>query len=504
MKYLLGLDNGGTLVKAAIFDITGKPVSVGKCKVKLILPQDYFVERSYDDVWQANVTAIHEAVRKAGIDPHDIAAVGVTGHGNGMYLQDKKGNWLGNGILSADMRAKDIVTSWEKDGMTSQNYHSTRQLLWAGQFPPLFAWIKKHDPDLYERIDQAVLCKDYVRYCLTGELCTDDTDISAVQVMNVESGKYDRDVLKRLGVEDCIDKLPRNIAGSTQECGRVHVAAAAETGLAEGTPVSVGIVDFTSCAIATGVLDPDKLCMIIGTWSINECISKILPENESLFMACRYCLPGYYLLLEGSVTSASNLQWFLDTYMQEEDNRAGKMGKTVFDICDEMLDSIPYDDTGTMFLPFLYGTNVHISARAGFIGLLGRHTKAHMLRAIYEGVVYSHKQHVDKLLAAGCRHSVVRLAGGGASSKPWVQMFADVFGVPMEVPEAKELGAMGTAMCAGVMLGEYKDLQQAADVFTKIAYAVDPIPAHKLYYENRYEQYQQLIKALDPLWETWA
>jgi len=173
MKYLLGLDNGGTIVKAAIFDIQGKPISVGKCQVKLILPRDYFVERSYEDVWQANVNAIHEAVREAGIDPHDIAAVGVTGHGNGVYMQDKNGGWVGNGILSADMRAKDIVTECENNGTVTRNYPSTRQLLWAGQPAPILSWLKKNDPDMYDKIDQAVSCKDYVRYCLTGETWTD-------------------------------------------------------------------------------------------------------------------------------------------------------------------------------------------------------------------------------------------------------------------------------------------------------------------------------------------
>ena len=503
MKYLLGLDNGGTIVKAAIFDMQGKPISVGKNYAKPILPRDYFVERPYGDLWQANVAAIGEAVREAGIDPHDIAAVGVTGHGNGLYAQDANGGWVGNGILSADMRAKDIIAQWERDGTVKRNYPAMRQLPFASQVAPLLLWIKNNDPGAYERIDQAVLCKDYVRYCLTGELCTDETDISGVYVMNLETGEYDRDVLASLGLEDCIEKLPRSIAASTQQCGRVHAAAAADTGLAEGTPVCGGLFDVTSCAIATGVLDEEKLCIVIGTWSINECISRSLPENESIFVTSRYCLPGYYLLTEGSVTGASNLQWFLDTYMREEEAAARERQGSVFDTCDEMLESIPFDETGLMFLPFLFGTNVHLSARAGFIGMLGRHTKAHMLRSIYEGVSFSHKQHVDKLRAAGCQYKVVRLSGGGAASRPWVQMFADVLGAPMEVPEAKELGAMGAAMCAGVMLGEYKDLQQAADVFTKIAYTVDPIPARMPYYAERYEQYSRLIKALDPMWEDW-
>jgi len=363
--------------------------------------------------------------------------------------------------------------------------------------------MKKHDPGMYESLDQAVCCKDFVRYCLTGELCTDETDISSVNVMNVESGEYDKDVLVRMGLEDCIEKLPRTIVSSTAQCGRVHAAAAAETGLAEGTPVCAGVADITACAIATGVMDEEKLCLVIGTWSINEFISKTLPENASLFMANRYSLPGYYLLIEGSVTGASNLQWFLDTYMTEEAALAKKMQKTVFDTCDEMLESVPFDDTGTMFTPFLFGSNVHIAARAGFIGLLGRHTKAHMLRAVYEGVTFSHRQHVEKLREAGCHNSAVRLSGGGAGSRPWVQMFADVLEAPMEVPEAKELGAMGVAMCAGVMLGEYADLRQAAEAFTKIAYTVDPIPGRAPYYNARYEQYQKLIKATDPLWDDW-
>jgi len=156
-----------------------------------------------------------------------------------------------------------------------------------------------------------------------------------------------------------------------------------------------------------------------------------------------------------------------------------------------------------MFLPFLFGTNVHLGARAGFVGMLGRHTKAHMLRAVYEGIVFSHRQHVDQLREAGYRHEAVRLSGGGSASRPWAQMFADTMNMPMEVPQAKELGAMGAAMCAGVMLGEFKDLRQASDVFTKIAYVIEPIPERVAYYNERYGQYRRLIQALDSQWDGW-
>ena len=233
----------------------------------------------------------------------------------------------------------------------------------------------------------------------------------------------------------------------------VTARAAAETGLKPGTPVAGGLFDITACAIGTGITHPDKLCLIAGSWSINEYISPAPVQDHELFMTSAYCIPGFWLITEASATSASNLEWVVSELMAGERTEAQTRGGSVFDAVNLMVEGIAPGDSDVLFLPFLYGSNAGPKASAGFLGLHGWHGKAHMLRAVYEGVVFSHKTHVDRLLGHRGGAQAARIAGGAAKSEVWVQMFADVLQLPIELTDCEELGAMGAAMCAGVGVG---------------------------------------------------
>ncbi len=165
-----------------------------------------------------------------------------------------------------------------------------------------------------------------------------------------------------------------------------------------------------------------------------------------------------------------------------------------------MVDSTPYRDT-LIFLPFLYGTNAHINAKASFIGLKGGHTRKEMARAVHEGIVFSHRYHVERLLPYIDKVSSIRMAGGGAKSKDWMQMFSDIFGYKVETSEAEELGAMGVAMEAAVGTGEYDSLRQVVDKWVKIKDVYEPDIEKTKYYEEKYSVYKKILNALDSVWD---
>ena len=498
-RYLLGIDNGGTVTKAGIYDPTGTEIAVSAVKTEMRFPMPGHAEKDVDALWAANVRVIGEVIRRAGIDASLIAAVAVTGYGNGMYLVDADGRPAWSGINSADSRAASFVEKWYADGTFERILPLTCQAIWPAQPVALLAWFKAHEPGAYARTRWVFQCKDYIRYRLTGEPCAELTDSSGTSLMNVHTLRYDPRVLELFGISDAMDKLPP-MRLSSDICGRVSRDAAAVTGLREGTPVAGGLFDIDACALATGITDSEKLCLIAGSWSINEYLSPVPVASPDLFMTSAYCIPGYWLESESSATSASNLEWFVTELMGGEREKAEAAGRSVFALCNEMVESIAPTGSDVLFLPFLYGSNAGAHASGCFIGLHGWHTRAHLLRAVYEGVVFSHRTHVERLLKFRDRPGAARIAGGAAKSDVWVQMFADVLQLPIEVTRSEELGAMGAAICAGVAVGMFESYGDAVARMVRVARTVDPDPARRAIYDESYGRYSSFVGALRHVW----
>lgn len=491
-KYLIGIDNGGTMSKAALYDLSGKEIAVSGYKTKTIMPKPGFTERDMEEMWQANVKSIRDVIEISKVDPKDIAGIATTGHGNGMYLVDKDGNPAYNGIISTDTRAKDYVEKWYNDTTFEKVLLKTMQSIWAGQPVPLLAWFKDNNPEVLKKTRWIFMCKDYIRYRLTNEAYAEITDMSGTNLMNVKDVKYDEKLLSEFGIEEIMDKLPP-LKYSSEICGYITSEAAKETGLMEGTPVAGGLFDIDASAIATGLTEEEKLCMVAGTWSINEYISKEPVISKDLFMTSIYCMKGYWLTTEASPTSASNLEWFVTEFMNNNTN--------AYDEANKLVSSISPEESNIVFLPFLYGTNVDANAKASFIGLNGWHTKAHLLRAIYEGVAFCHRAHIDKLLKHREKPKAIRIAGGAAKSEVWVQIFADVLQIPIEVTTSTELGALGAAICAGIATENFESYESAANSMVNVAYTCYPNENNSKIYDKKYNLYKKSIEVLSPLWE---
>jgi L-xylulokinase len=501
-QYLLGLDNGGTVTKAALYGTDGAEIAVAGAQVKPIMEKVGFVERDMDALWQANAKAIRDVLEKSAVNPGDIIGVAVTGHGCGAYFIDANGRPAANGIISTDTRAKEFVERWNTDGTYDKLLPMTMQIIWAGQTLPIVAWHKHNRPDVLARAERVLSCKDYIRFCLTGEAYTELTDVSVANGINLNTIAYDDAIFDAFGISD-YKRLFAPLKKCTDVCGSVTEKAAQETGLIAGTPVAGGLCDVAACCVGTGVTSPDKMCMVAGTWSINEFLSEKPIASKQLFQNALYCMDDYWMILENSMTSASNLEWFVKNLMGQEKQEAEGQGTSVFQTADAMVSSILPENCPVVFLPFLFGTNVNADAKACFLGISGLHTKAHMLRAVYEGVAFSHRTHMENLLRFRERPSGIRISGGAARSRVWVQIFADVFQIPVEVSAGKELGTLGAAMCAGIAAGAFKDFVQAVDVLSRVEYTCLPNPDAAGIYEGKFRLYSGLSKVLDETWKDW-
>ena len=495
-NYLLGVDNGGTMSKAAVFAADGRELACAARKVEILEPRPGWSERDMADMWRGTAEAIREAVERSGVDAAEIACVACAGHGNGLYLIDADGKPVRNAINSMDSRAAQIIDEWKSEGVAARALPKTAQCVWPAQPNALLAWLREHEPRSIARASSLLMAKDYTRFMLTGEVRMELTDMSGTSLMNVVAGGYDDEVLAIFDIPEMKHLLPP-LVQSAELCGRVTAAAAAATGLKAGTPVAGGMFDIDACGLASGCVDGRQFVMVAGTWGNNQYIARQPLVDKGLFMTSCYSIPGWYLMLEGSPTGAGNLEWFVSEFLADKKEllkQAG--GESVYAWADAAVAPLAPHESDPLFLPFLYGSNVGYPAKACFLGLTSRHTRADVMRAVYEGCVFSHNMHLRRLYKFREQPEVIRLTGGASRSPAWVQMFADVFQVPVEVPDGSELGALGAAIAAAVACGLYPGFEKAVAAMTRVARRYEPSPLRGEVYRLRYEKYLRAVKAL--------
>ena len=501
MMYFMGLDNGGTTTKAALYDERGREIGVASRETKMLTPRPGWTERDMEEMWDANCSVMRDVLDATGVSPDDVAGVAVCGHGKGLYLWGKDGKPARNGIISTDNRAYAYPVKWREDGTEARAFEMSCQHVMACQPVALLAWLKDNEPEVMDNIQWVFECKDYVRFRLTGEARGEITDYSGANLVNLYTRQYDDALLECFGLERIRGALPP-LCASLEIAGYVSGEAAAKCGLRAGTPVAGGMFDIDACAIAVNVLDDRNICMIAGTWSINEYPRKEPVTDGKVQMNSLFALPEYYLIEESSPTSAGNNEWFVRMLLPEVRAAAKANGRSVYDEMNAWVESIPASEFVPIFHPFLMASNVHPNAMGSLIGLDVSHTRAHLVRSVYEGIVYCHRYHLEKLLATRrTPPECVRLAGGAAKSRVWTQMFADILGLPVETVDVNETGALGCAIAAAAAAGHYPSLADAAEAMCPTGARVEPDMSAHAAYDRRYQMYKRIIERLDPLWD---
>ncbi len=501
-KFLLGLDNGGTVIKAGLYDAdTGVEVaSAGeRCEHQPGPPGHY--ERDMEEIYAANTTVIRAVLKNAGVDGKAVAAVATSGHGNGAHFVDEQGKPAGYSIESSDSRAAEYVGRFLTDGTFEKANDLNNQAMWPALSCLLRRCMVVNDPERMRRVRWYFNIGEYVRLRLTGVPGAEITTMSGTGLINHKIRGYDPVLLDYLGIGAFAEKLPP-LMESTQIGGSITAEAAAATGLAAGTPVAAGLYDIDAASLACDAMDEGTITVVAGTWANNLFVSKKLVMNRELFSGMVYAKPGYWFHLEGSPTGSANQEWFVERFLQQEVEEAKRNGTSPYATCNAALRDLSPADSDIVFTPFLYGYNAVRDARGMFIGLQGLHRKEHLIRAVCEGVCFSHRWHVDRIRSFIDKPvTVARMAGGAAKSPEWVQMFADVLNLPMQVSDVKELGTLGAAMCAGVAIGLFKDFEAAAERMTRMKEPIQPNPAAVARYEGKYRNYLRALEASKVYWQ---
>lgn len=494
--YLLGIDSGLTVSKAVIFDAEGGEIGVGEARVPHATPAPRWVERDMVAVWDACAVAIRAVLARTGIAAAAIAAVAPTGHGDGVYLVDDGGAPVRPAILSLDSRAVDLIERWRISGVLDEALPLTGQIPFAASPAPLLAWLREHEPASFGRTRWVLTCKDWIRYRLTGQIATDFTEAS-LSFTDVRTQIVSEQALALYDLAEVGDRLPPVMA-SGAVAGEVSAEAAARTGLLVGTPVVAGLHDVDASAIGTGCVRPGQLAIVAGTWSINEVVSAE-PRTDARWACRNFVEPGRWMNMAYSPASATNLEWFVRELCPRETELAAAGGESPFAFVNREVAAVLGERQRVFFHPFLYGSPHGDQASASFFGMRGWHGRGHLLRALLEGVTFNHQTHVAALRSAFAVDEA-RLSGGGAQSELWSQLFADVVGIPVLVSDAKEAGARGAALCAGLGVGLYDSLTEAAERAVRVVRRHEPDGDRRQALAAAYETYAALAAALAPVW----
>lgn len=493
---LLGLDAGNTVIKAVLFDAEGNQLALAKRDGRSSTPAAGYVERDLDELWVNAATVIRECLERAGADARSVAAIGCAGHGNGLYLVDRAGDPV-IGIQSLDSRAATLAEELAANGNAARLHAIGLQSPWPSQTPTLLAWVRRHASALYARSATAFLCKDFITLRLTGRRVSDISDMSGCGLLRLPDCIYDDELLAGFGLADARDKLP-DLVEPTEVVGHVTAAAARETGLIEGTPVVGGLFDVVASALGSGAVAEGQASIIVGTWSINQVITRRVVSDERIFMQSMFGRDRA-IAIESSATSAANLEWYVRELIERGEHHGDP-----FAAASAHAASIAPAADDPYFHPYLYGSRLGAAMRAGFYGIAGWHREGHLLRALFEGIAFEHRRHIDVLRSAGLRFDSAILSGGGARSAIWPQMFADVLDIPIAVAACLETGALGAAIAAGVGARLFDDLAGGVRTMARPGRQYQADAGMTAHYAHRYQCYGMLTEAMKPIWDRIA
>jgi xylulokinase len=487
MTYYIGIDVSTTATKALLCDGTGTVVAVVSQEYGFETPQPLWSEQHPSLWWDGAVAAIQGVLAAAGVDGAQVAGVGLTGQMHGLVILDERDEVLRPSILWNDQRTAAECDEIRSRVGAQRLIDLTGNDALTGFTAPKILWVRRHEPAVYARIRHVLLPKDYVRLRLTGEHAMDVADGAGTLLVDLRARDWSDEVLSAL-------EIPRAWMPPLHEgpaiTGRVTAAAAAATGLKAGTPIIAGGGDQAAQAVGVGAVREGIVALTLGTSGVVFATTNA-PRVEPRGRLHAFChaVPGRWHLMGVMLSAAGSLRWYRDTLAP---------GMAYPDLLAPAA-AIEPGSEGLLFLPYLTGERTpHPDplARGAFVGLTVRHTKAHLTRAVLEGVAFGLKDGFDLMNGAGLPAvSQVRVSGGGARSALWQQILADVLGAELVTVNTTEGAAYGAALLAGVGTGAWASVDEACDACVTVTGSVRPSGAVEAY-AAAHGVYRQLYPAL--------
>jgi xylulokinase len=488
MAYFLGIDASTTSSKALLIDEQGNVIAVASNPHTLQTPKPLWSEQNPLEWWEAVSASIKSVLEKAGVSGERVAAIGLTGQMHGLVLLDESGNVLRPAILWNDQRTQSQCDEIHQRIGKEKFIQITGNVALTGFTAPKILWVKENEPEVYAKAKHVLLPKDYIRYKLTGEYAMDKADGAGTVLFDLKLRDWSDEVLSALNIPRAW--MPKTFEG-TEFTGHVTDEAASLTGLKAGTPVAAGGGDQAAGAVGVGAVEPGIVGLTVGTSGVIFATTpSALIEPEGRLHAFCHAVPGMWHFMGVMLSAAGSLQWYRDTLAPN----------ISFDDLLKEAESIPAGSEGLQFLPYLSGERTPYPdplARGAFIGLTLRHSRAHMTRAVLEGVSFGLKDSFTLIQNAGLGTiKQVRASGGGTKGALWRQILASVLEAELVTVNTTEGGAYGAALLAGVGASAWPDVGSACQACIKITGSTLPDLSQRETYRKSYSLYQELYPAL--------
>ncbi len=499
MGIVIGLDVGTSGSKALAVDETGRVVATALVEYPLLSPKPNWAEQAPADWKRAALQALSELAHAPDIEKDEVKGIGLTGQMHGSVFLDGDGKVLRNAILWCDQRtAKQCDDITSKVGAERLIEMVSNPAL-TGFTAPKILWLRDNEPEVYERVRKVLLPKDYVRLELTGEFATDVADASGTLLFDVKNRSWHQELMALLDVP--AEFMPPAYEGP-EVTGTLSTEAAAATGLPAGIPVVAGGGDQAAGGVGCGIVRPGVISSTVGTSGVVFAFAdKVSTDPKGRVHTFCHAVPGKWHVMGVVLSAGGSLRWFRDALCQAEQAVAAETGADPYDYICAAAGAVPPGAEGLLFLPYLTGERTPHKdpfAKGAFVGLSLRHTRAHMARAVLEGVAYALRDSFEILHEMGVSKEQVRASGGGARSTVWRQIQADVNKAPLVLINIDEGPAYGAALLASVGTGMYGSVEEACDATIRVVDTCEPDTARAAAYDPWFAEYQAAYQALAP------
>jgi xylulokinase len=490
MPSFLGLDIGTSSVKACVVDGRGRTLASASEPLAMRVPRPGWAEQSPADWWKAATRAIGRALG-SGRAARRVDAIGLSGQMHSSVFLDRDHRVIRPALLWCDGR-----TTAQCRAIAARVGEASLRA-WVSNPPlegftlPKILWLRDSEPAAFARLAKVLLPKDYIRLQLSGTLATEPSDASGTLLYDVANRRWSRDMLAAMELSP--ELLPE-VGGSTEILGAVSPRAARATGLAAGTPIVGGGADNACGAVGVGAVAPGAVVASWGTSGTVLCPTAA-PKVDPQLRAHTFChaVPDTWYVMGVMLTAGAAFAWHqreLAPELAKKKDAAARLNQEAA--------RIPIGALGLTFLPYLQGERTphrDAEARAAFVGLSLAHTRAHLTRAVLEGICFGLRDSLEIIAALDLAVPEVMITGGGASAPFIRQLQADVYGKPVVPVDQPEGPALGAALLAAVGAGAFPDVAAAARTIRRRS-PVRPRPEAHRAYDAPYGRFTRLYPAL--------
>lgn len=505
MDCVIGCDIGSQGVKAVLLSGEGRLLGEAGAGYGIDYPHPTWAEQSADQWLSALRSAVRQLLCQTGTPGDRVHAIGLDAQVDGVVPVDGSGRALRPAIIWMDRRAVAQCDAVAAKADPARLFQLSGLNLDASHVAPKIRWLAENEPEVFARSERFLLPGSYVAHRLTGEFGVDYSNASSTLLMNVRSRTWSPELC---GLFDIAPERLAPIRPATDSLGTLRPHAAEALGLSESTTVVLGSGDEHAACLGAGVTRPGVVGDIAGT-AEPVCAASVEAAFDPTGLVETHCHadPGLWLLENPGFVSGANYRWFRDQFAPDEVRLASERGINAYDLLNEAAASVPPGSEGLLLLPCLMGAMAptwNAAARGTFFGFTLAHTRAHFVRAVLEASAYAVRDITDQMRRIGLPLQEIRVVGGGARSRLWRQIKADVTGLPVALPQTTETTALGAAMLALVGVGACPSLARAAELSVRIVETLDPRPEVQARYEDYYRLYRSTYDALLPVFEQAA